>query len=283
MALNSSVYKAAIGGMGALAVTGFLLHSLLNERNTSAVPLVSGVFQTQRGEHRCVALPDQSRACLNTNTILRYTFSRNARNLELVSGESLLTVNSADSRPLSALSGSFLTRDLSTEFDLRKKGTSTVMTVTNGGVRVTSRPISAAVREAFSQGSAEPASRADRDYHRLDQVEFDEQTGTLHEHAALTEQGLSQLLAWQRGRIDLNGLSLSDAFAEFARYERIDTVKFTDPALRNLRVGGEMDSAGGFRDFVQTLPAVYHVRCIVKTAADGHTTVTLSHRRAREH
>jgi len=152
------------------------------------------------------------------------------------------------------------------------------MTVTDGAVRVTAAPINTTVREAFNQGSDEPASKAKHNYHRLDEVEFDESTMTLYQHPALTEARLSQLLAWQRGRINLNGLSLGDALAEFSRYERIDTVKFTDPALRNLLVGGEMDSAGGFRDFVQALPAVYHVRCTIKTAADGHTTVTVSHR-----
>jgi len=275
--VSGSVFKAVIGGIGAIAVTGFLVQLALSDRNDSAGPLVTGTLQTQRGEHRRLTLPDGSSAYLNTNTVLRFRYSRLARNIELVSGEVLLTVNSGDTRPFSALSGGFLTRDLSTEFDLRKKSTSSIMTVTNGGVRVTSTPLNTAARAEFDRGSAETASKADREYHRLDQVEFDESTGTLHEHPTLTEQDLSQLLAWQLGRINLNGLSLSDAFAEFSRYARIDTVIYADPSLRSLQTGGEFES-GGFRDFLQLLPAVYHIRYTVKTTADGNTTVTLSRR-----
>ena len=277
--VSGNVSKAVIGIIGAMAVTGVIVQLVMTEREDSTGRLQIGTFKTARGEHRCFDLPDRSRACLNTDSMLRFTYSIRARNIELLSGESLLTV-APDKRRFAALSNRFLTVDLSTQFLLRKTGTGTLMTVTVGAVRVTSTPLDTAMLTAFEHGSAKPASKADREYHRLDQVEFDDVTGTLHERFALTEQGLTQRLAWQRGRIGVTGLSLDEAFSELGRYQRIDVVDIKDPALRKVRLGGEIDTSG-LKDFLRSLEVLYRVHSNIETAADGKTTVTLSRRHTK--
>ena len=224
-----------------------------------------------RGEYRCADLPDASEVCLNTNTVVRYTFNQRTRKVEVVSGEASFKVQSSDSRPFDVQSGGLQVRDLSTSFDVYRRTGSTVMTVIDGRVKVRSGL-------EFSQAGAEAAWNAAPEYHRLQQVEFDEATGTLHERHTLTDQGLSQLLAWRRGRIDLNGRTLSEALEEFSRYQPIETFNIQDKALRAFKVGGLLESTN-LMDFLDALEFRYHIHHTLKSGADGKTVVTLSRQR----
>jgi ferric-dicitrate binding protein FerR (iron transport regulator) len=95
----------------------------------------------------------------------------------------------------------------------------------------------------------------------------------------LTEQGLSQLLAWQTGLIDLNDRTLGEALEEFSRYQPIDNFKFQDEALRAFRgVGGEIQSTH-LIDFLDGLERICHIHYTVTKGADGNTVITLSRRR----
>ena len=268
-------FAAVVGIVGVILVTGFLLQQVTGEHKDPHGTVVTGVLQTAQGEHKCFSLPDQSEACLNTNTVVRYAHSADARNNELVSGEATFKIRRHDPRPFAVLSGSFLIRDVATQFNVYRKDDSTWLTVVDGLVKVTLARLDEPARSAFKSGSAEPDWTASQEYHRLQQVEFDESTGRLYEHPALTEQDLSQLLAWHRGRIDLNNRTLSNALAEFSRYQRIDAISIRDPSLRNLHLGGELDTSS-LKDFLQYLTKEHDVRAQLLTAADGKKTVTLS-------
>ncbi len=254
---------AAAAFLGAVALLSLSYYQYQKDRN--ATDTLKGAFTTRLGEHRCEKLPDGSDVCLNPKTTVHYSFRGNGRNVELVAGEASFVVRK-DRRPFDVLAGGLLIRDVSTAFDVYKKSDSTLMTVVDGRVKVA--PI-----------NAESGWKTAPEFHRLQRIEFDEATGTLHARATLTENGLSQVMAWQRGRIDLIGQRLDEVLQEFARYQPIERFHFQDESLRELRMGGELETTN-LMDFLDTLKALHGIRYTLTRDPDGHMTVNLSRRKA---
>jgi transmembrane sensor len=263
-----------VGGAAGAAAMIYLFLLALSSHAPEARTLV-GSYSTVKGEHRCETLPDDSRVCLNTASVVRYSYGRKARNLELVSGEASFEVRGTG-RQFDVLAGGMLVHDLSTSFNIRKEGTSTTLTILDGRVRVVA-PIDPDSRLKLARVEPESAWQSAPEYHRLQQVEFDEATGKLHERPVLTERELAQLLAWQRGRIDLTNKPLSEALEEFARYQSIEEFHFQDKKLRQLRVGGELE-ATHLMDFLDSLTKVYGIQHTLSRGPDGQTVVNLSRR-----
>ena len=273
--LSKAIGRSVVGAVGAAAMI-YLVICALQER-APAENAMTGSFATRMGEHRCEKLPDESQVCLNTNTKIRYAINRHTRTVELVSGEASFTVKSKDPRSFDVLSGGLLVHDLSTSFDVYRKIQTTLVTVIDGQVTVVA-PLSPASLSEFRHVEPVSAWKAAPKFHRLQQVEFDETTGTLSARNSLTEDGLAQLLAWQRGRIDLNGRTLRDALTEFARYQPVDRFNIPERSLRDFRVGGELD-ATSLKDFLDTLEFLHHIHHSVATTADGKVSITLSRQR----
>jgi ferric-dicitrate binding protein FerR (iron transport regulator) len=209
--------------------------------------------------------------------VIRYTFSRSTRNIELVSGEACFVVRT-ERRPFNVLSGGALIRDLSTSFDVYKKRHSTQVTVIEGRIRIMA-PLDSESRLKFDLAEADGTWKVAPEFHRLQQVEFDEATGTLSVLPVLTEQRLSQLLAWRRGRLDLTARTLPEALGEFSRYQPISRFSYSDKSFNELRVGGNM-GVTNLDDFLDALEREFHIYH-TKTSADGNTVVTLSRQRSK--
>jgi transmembrane sensor len=261
-----------VGGAAGAAAVIYLFLCALSGHGPEA-PALSGSYSTVKGEHRCETLPDGSRVCLNTDSVVRYTYSRSTRNVELVSGEASFEVK-GDSRQFDVLSGRLLIHDVSTSFDVYRKNDSTLVTVIGGRVRLVG-PLDGKARVAFNQGQAESYWKTAPEIHRLQQVEFGEASGKLREYHSLTEQSLAQLLAWQRGRIELTNRPLTDALQEFARYQPIQQFNIQDKDLRRLRMGGELE-ATHLMDFLDSLARLYGIQHTLTMGPDGQTVVTLS-------
>jgi transmembrane sensor len=262
--------KAAVAGIVLLAgVVGYLTIGAHNFNAPS--PSVTGSFSTAKGEHRCERAPDTSVVCLNTGTVVRYVFTGLTRHFELDSGEATFTVG-PDSRPFEVGSRSLLIRDVSTQFDVYRKSGSTIVTVIDGGVKLLAR----AGRQSL-QTASESVWNTAPVFHRPQQIEFDEATGTLLERPRLTEQGLNQFMAWQQGRIDLTDKSLSEAMQEFSRYQSID-FSFQDREMRQLHVGGLIQTTQ-LSDFLDSLSSVYGIHHTLTPGPDGKTVVSLTWQR----
>ena len=268
---ESRVFKVIAGGAGVLTLAAQLVHVFVGGAPAGAASS-SGSFVTHLGEHRCHQLPDGSGVCLNTNSEIHYTFNRSTRNIELVSGEVSFVVRS-DKRPFDVVSRSVLIHDLSTSFDVYQKPHSTQVTVLQGRVKVIA-PINDETRGKFDLAEAESAWKAGLEIRKFQQVEFDEASEMLHVRPPLNEQRLAQLLAWQRGRIDLNGRTMVEALDEFSRYQSISTFNYSDPAIRAIRVGGNMEFAS-LKDFLAVIEHEFHIHHTI-TSTDGYAVVTLS-------
>jgi ferric-dicitrate binding protein FerR (iron transport regulator) len=232
-----------------------------------------GSYSTEKGQHACWQLPDQSELCLNTHSAARYTYSRQARNLELLYGEAAVTVQK-DSRPLELLSGSLLTRDVSTAFNVYRNGGLSVMTVVAGSVKA--RVADQQTHRQFELAQPESGWDTVTKFHQLQQVELDESTGTLRERPALTATELSQLLSWKRGMISTQGKSLNQLLEEFSRYQPIEHFNISDPELAQLRnFKGDVD-ATDLMGFLKALGTVYGIQNTLSRGPDGETVVNLS-------
>jgi transmembrane sensor len=272
----------AFAAIAVAALAKAILVPLLIHRNPAGLthpgaadPASSGSIVTRLGEHRCEPLPDGSEVCLNTNSAIRYTFNRSTRNIEVVLGEASFVVHK-DRRPFDVLSGGLLAHDLSTRFDVYRKQDTTQMTVIQGAVKVVA-PITKETRQQFELGDPETAWQGGLEVRGLQQVQFYNATDTLHVRPQLTEQSLSRLLAWQRGRIDLNDRTLGEALDEFARYQPIGKFNYSDPLIRRIPVGGNMEFAN-LDDFLAAIEHEFHVHHTT-TGTDGNAVVTLSWQR----
>jgi transmembrane sensor len=273
---QTGLLKAIIGTSVAIAVIAYLLIYAFETRAAEGKPL-TGLFGTRLGEHRCEKLPDASQVCLNTNTEVRYTFNRHARNVELVSGEASFVVQKGDHRPFDVLSKNLVVHDLSTSFNIYKKDHSTIVTVISGHVKVVA-PVSTTSAKEFRDGAAESAWERAPDFYQLQQAEFDEISGTLYVRRTLADEDLYRLTAWQQGRINLNGKTLREALAEFSRYHPIEKISIPDRSLRDLPVGGEFLVAN-FADFLDSLEYTKQIHHVLKQGADGKMSIIVTRQR----
>jgi transmembrane sensor len=263
----------AVFSAASIAVMLFLICVALDHKAPPDLTQ-TGSYSTRLGEHLCQHLPGDSQVCLNTNSAIRYSFSRNTRNVEVVSGEVSFTVRSDSTRPFNVLAGDALVHDLSTSFNVYRKPDSTLVTVIDGRVRVAA-PVGYDVRTKFLQSKAANTWQSAPEYKRLQQVEFDEATRQLHERHQLTEDRLAQLLAWQKGHINLNGLTVGEALNEFSRYQPIGHFKFQNQELSKILVGGSM-KATNLMDFLDALDKGFAIHHRLKKGADGNSVVMLS-------
>jgi len=237
---------------------------------------VTGSFSAPRGTHRCETAADDSVVCLNTGTNVRYLFNDLIRRFELDVGEATFTVH-PDNRPLEVGSGRLLVRDVDTQFDVYKKNGSTVVTVIQGAIKLLARS-----NQDLSHMEPESAWRSAPIFRRLEQIEFDEATGTLVSRRLLTEQGLSQLLAWLSGKVDLTNKPLSGALEELARYQPTEeTFVYQDKDVRQMRIGGLVLSTN-MDDFLDWLALKHSIQHKRTTNAHGGVVITLSRRGVAE-
>jgi transmembrane sensor len=255
-------------------IAAALVPMLLAYRHTVDNPIVRGSLSTPAGAYHCEDLPDGSNICLNTQSAVKYAFSEQTRNVEVLSGEASFAVRIDKSRPFNVASGKLLVHDISTEFNVYNRNGSTVLTVIEGRVKVIA-PISPEMRRRFDAAEVIDGWKTAPEYRKFQQVEFDETTGTLQSRPDLSEQRLSQFLAWKDGWIALDGLTLAEALAEFSRYQPTTKFRFSDGSLGQIPVGGSMAPAH-LDDFLDALESLHHIRHTLAKEANGDTVITLS-------
>lgn len=218
------------------------------------------VYATAIGERRIVDLEDGSRLELNTNTEVAVRFSRAERHVALLRGESLFDVQSDASRPFNVDVGASSVRAVGTAFNIRRDADSTRILVTEGVVEVTGLPGSG--RAPFNVRL--PAGS----------IAIDGSSGLVSR--VIAEGELERALSWRFGAIILSGETLSQAAAEFNRYNA-QQIEVADPAIAGLRLGGYFN-ARDVDSFVEVLASTYalDVAIVGETVALRGTAATES-------
>lgn len=243
----------------ALVSTGTLVWMITGagprKRGAAPVPAAPSTrYSTAIGETRQIELADGTLVTLNTNTLLRVTYSQRAREVTLKRGEATFNVASERVRTATALNGARRTAEPNdarwstarpfnviagqrtfqaqgTQFNLRTLPDNVDLIVIEGQVRI----LDARPREPTT-----PARRRDA-------LTYGEQTISAFQEA-LVDPGFQSVspidagevqvrLAWQKGMIIFNDEALEDALAEIERYTPTKFV-LADAKLGTMRVSG---------------------------------------------
>jgi transmembrane sensor len=226
------------------------------------------IYRTDIGGLSRIVLKDGSTVTLNTDTELRVHFSQARREVQLLRGEAQFNVAHDTARPFEVLAEGRLVRAVGTAFDVRlDHGESLEVMVTEG--RVAFLEASGANAPQTESGAAVPPET-------ISAGETAVATGgkVTVRHLSATET--ARQLAWQIGELSFQGETLSQAVAEFNRYNR-RKLRVDDPSIGKLQIGGnfrplDVDS------FVAALGRSFEIR--TSTANDG--TLILERAPARD-
>ena len=186
----------------------------------SSLSLGRHTYETAVGGQQSLALPDGSRVQLSTNTRLVAKVSASHRTVWLDRGEAYFEVAKDPRHPFSIFASDRKVTVLGTKFSVRREGDQVRVAVVEGRVRVDAIGASTNVRpEVITHGDTVIAQR---------------QSTLL---VAASDEKVSDELSWRNGMLTFNQETLSDAAAEFNRYNQVK-LSISDPAAGQVRIGG---------------------------------------------
>jgi transmembrane sensor len=211
--------------------------------------------QTERGGFERIILPDGSTASLNTNSALRVHFTHHHREILLTRGEALFSVAPDELRPFEVNAGGNAVRALGTSFTVRLRPAGKIEVLVLKGEVTVDNPHS--IDSAGTIGTG-PASSTDARalLSSGDDAMIDSQGRAQIER--VDAPGMAHKLAWIHGQIWFQHCALSEAIAEFNRYNSSQFI-LADPALAQLHIGGSFATTDPAA-FMAALEDVFGIR-----------------------
>jgi transmembrane sensor len=212
-------------------------------------------YVTGIGGLQVVQLADGSEVTLNTNTRIRAYIGRAERRIELDSGEAYFAVARDPSRRFVIDVAGRSVTDIGTHFSVRRTATDVQVLVSEGRVQLS--PVSAgaaSVPTVLDAGDLASTAGSETRIRRVSQSEVE------------------QLLSWRGGFISFHDTPLTDAVAEFNRYQTHKLV-IEDSSLADIQVVGRFrtNNLEGFLSLLQQgFPVI---------AEDSGDHISLKHRR----
>jgi len=190
-------------------------------------------YTTGVGEFHRISLPDGSAVSLNTDTKIEVSYSGANRGVELMQGEAQFEVAHDADRPFVVTANGTHVSVVGTAFVVRKRSAASLdVLVSEGRVAIDSAPatlVSAGQMALIRDG-------------RLTRRAVDD---------------ISRRVAWTEGMLIFNGETLSEAVAEFNRYNRRQLV-ITDAELASKTIGGAFKATNPDR-FATALEKMFRV------------------------
>lgn len=216
----------------ALAAAGTLPHSH-SDRVSSGI-----------GQLRSVTLADGTHVRLDADTELLVRYGPRTRHVVLVRGQAYFEVAHRADWPFLVTSAGHAVRDLGTRFNVRREGDLLAVTLVQGEVEVSSvrpsgaRPLDLAIGERVTFAGKGAAK--------------------------IDWPALARVLAWERGEVPLENVTLADAAARLNHYSRQRIV--VEPPVAAIRVSGIVQ-AGDSSSFAAAVAKTYGLR-VLHPAAD---------------
>lgn len=183
------------------------------------------VYLTDIGKSRAVALADGTRLTLNTDTRLTVEMQAGSRHVLLERGEAYFDVAHDAARPFVIDAGTRRVTVLGTRFSVRRDNDGKVsVVVVEGRVRVE---------------PAGPAGPAAATILTRNDMELAEAGRTLVMHKSAAQ--IADELGWRDGKLVFDQMTLSQAAAQFNRYNRKQLV-ILDPEVGQIRIGGRFET-----------------------------------------
>jgi transmembrane sensor len=206
----------------------------------------SSTYRTAVGEQRTLTLSDGSTVALNSRSTIRVRFANHERDVDLLEGQALFHVAKDHARPFIVTSDGTRVRAVGTQFDVYRKGESTVVTVMEGRVAI--------LRESFTQpdvadGLASGAATAtlsvspvtDASNQVLPDVVYlsagEQITVTARAAPKPVRANVSAAIAWTQHQLVLESAPLNEVADEFNRYSKRKLL-VEESATHRLRLSG---------------------------------------------
>jgi transmembrane sensor len=203
---------------------------------------------TDVGVRRQVALADGSAVTVNTASVMRASFAGGERRAWLDRGEAYFQIAHDRSHPFVVFAGGRKVTVLGTKFSVRRDGDTVTVAVAEGRVRVEDSDPATPERAAIITAGDVAIARG--------------QSMLL---ADRSEQRVQDALAWRRGVLTFDQVTLEQAAHEFNRYNRRQ-IRLGDPQVARLRIGGSFE-ATNIDAFTRLLHDAFGLR--VARDADG--------------
>ena len=187
-------------------------------------------YTTAIGKHETVALADGSSIELNTNTVLRTDFDRNARTVTLVKGEAYFQIRHDAARPFTVHFGIHRITDLGTKFLARGRGDHLELSLLEGRARIQSMSGTGSRSAILNPGDVAVA------------------TNNALSVSKTSTQALVDKLGWRSGVVVFHDTALAEVADEFNRYNT-NKIVLADNAAGRRRIGGTF-STKDVRQFV---------------------------------
>jgi len=246
---TSAVTIAALG-LGLVTLGVFWLWNFRSiPQQASPTGVTALHFSTRHGEQQTHRLADGSLLHLNTDTAVTVQYSKTERQVELTSGQAGFEVAHEPKRPFHVFAGPAEVIDLGTQFDVRLRSDSTLVTVVEGHVAVRAADMSE--RRSTSSNPRPPV--------RLVELGPDQQVSVSPDEwpATPTAVDAKRTTAWLHRQIAFNHEPLERVAAELNRYGP-KPIEILTPELRKLEVTGtfSIDDTEEFLAFLRTLDGV---------------------------
>lgn len=215
-------------GFGMLAILGVATTAYLTR------PL-DRTYATPVGGHESVSFADGTRIELSTDTVLRVRMTTKERMVWLERGEAFFQVRHDANHPFAVIAGNHRITDLGTKFLVRRDPGRLEVALVEGRARFDAQ---------HSQSQSAVLSPGDVVTATISTVFI------THE----TSKSLSGQLAWRKGMLVFDNMTLADAAAEFNRYNGQKLV-IADPAVASLTIVGKFrtDDVAAFARIIRNV------------------------------
>ena len=189
------------------------------------------VYSTEVGEQRLATLPDGSIIELNTDTQIEVDYDRERRKIRLLRGHAHFNVAYDANKSFVVYAGTGLVRAVGTSFSVRLRDTAIEVTVIEGRVEL------ASVKNTTSSSNEIRIAAPGAKLAVLQAGQSATFNGEINAIRSIEEEEMARKLSWRDGMLVFSGESLEYVVEEVSRYTPI-SMEFSDPELRDLRIGG---------------------------------------------
>jgi transmembrane sensor len=208
----------ALAAVGVLIVGTWFL--IAPKPDTEAVPWQE--YSATTGQVQVLPLPDGSKVHLNTGSRLAVSFSEQARDVRLLSGEALFDIAGNPARPFLIHTSKAIVRAVGTQINVSRSPADARVTVVEGLATIYSDPNPD--RRARNPGPIPKGATA---------VAMGEQStvDANGEAGKVRKVDLAEVIAWKQRPLSFKGQSLEEVAREFNRYNKTQIV-IVDPELK---------------------------------------------------
>jgi transmembrane sensor len=214
-----------------ISVSLWLNADIFFGQDTIQVVQFNSDYETKIGEQSTFFLQDKTKIKLNTNSLVRVTYTDKQRVFELLRGEMHVVVAHNKRKPLSVYAGTSIIQAVGTSFNVELGSQQVELIVTDGKVLVSDINSQTVEPLKLKNVYLSPKSFAVNKGQKA-------QLKASNTRIIGSDKGkLASDLAWQQGNLIFRGESLFDAMQEVSRYTNYQ-FDFGDEDTKSLQIAG---------------------------------------------